>query len=117
MHFGLTGASDLGLEGTVNPGAYPLAGGADGTPPGGSDFIGSADAKTGLNALRDVTDVNLLCLPDIADPGYDSARVEVLAAADALCRDKRMFLIVDSPAGWTTLDQARAHLSDLDPVR
>jgi Bacteriophage tail sheath protein len=117
VHFGLAGASDLGLEGTVNPGAYPLSGGASGNPPGGADFIGSADAKTGLNALRDVTDVNLLCLPDIADPSYNASRVEILAAADELCQDKRMFLLVDSPAAWTTLDRTRAHLPDLDSVR
>ena len=117
VHFGLTGASDLGLEDTARPGAYPLADGADGTRPLGGDFIGSADHKTGMNALLDVTDVNLLCLPDIADPAYDSTRLEVLAAADALCQDKRMFLIVDSPARWTTLDRTRAHLPDLDSVR
>jgi phage tail sheath protein FI len=117
VRFGQPGANDLGLEGTVQPGAYPLAGGNDGSRPGGSDFIGSPDRKTGMNALRDVTDVNLLCLPDIADSSYDGSRVGILAAADALCQDKRMFLIVDSPAGWTTLDTIRAHLSDLDSVR
>ena len=117
IHFGLAGASDLGLEGTVHPGAYPLAGGNSGGAPTGNDFIGNADDKTGLNALRDVTDVNLLCLPDIAGPAYDDARVEILAAADALCQDKRMFLIVDGPAGWASLQDARTHLSDLDSVR
>ena len=117
VHFGLTGASDLGLEDSANPGAYPLTGGADGTRPQGGDFIGSPDHKTGMNALVDVTDVNLLCLPDIADPAYDSTRVEILAAADALCQDKRMFLIADGPARWTTLDRTRAHLPDLDSVR
>jgi uncharacterized protein len=117
VRFGQAGANDLGLEGTVQPGAYPLKGGADGSRPQGSDFIGSPDRKTGMNALLDVMDVNLLCLPDIADPTYNSTRVEILASADTLCQDKRMFLIVDSPAGWTTLDTTRAHLPDLDSVR
>jgi phage tail sheath protein FI len=117
VQFGGTGATDLRLQATAHPGAYRLSGGDSGTPPTGEDFIGSADAKTGLNALRDVTDVNLVCLPDIADPSYNDTRVEVLAAADALCLDKRMFLLVDSPAAWTTLDKARANLSNLDSVR
>ena len=117
VQFGGAGATTLGLEGTVHPGAYPLAGGASGSPPSAEDFIGSQAAKTGLNALRDVMDVNLLCLPDLADPSYDATRVEVLAAADLLCQDKRMFLIVDSPAGWATLDTARADLSAIDSVR
>ena len=117
VQFGGTGATDLRLQATAHPAAYPLSGGNSGTPPTGEDFTGSADAKTGLNALRDVTDVNLLCLPDIADPSYNGTRVEVLAAADALCVDKRMFLVVDSPAAWTTLDHARANLSNLDSVR
>jgi uncharacterized protein len=117
VRFGQAGANDLGLENTVQPGAYALQNGNDGSRPRGNDFIGSPDRKTGMNALRDVTDVNLLCLPDIADPFYASTRVEILAAADALCQDKRMFLIVDSPATWTTLDITRAHLPDLDSVR
>ena len=66
VRFSLTGASDLGLEGTANPGAYPLTGGADG-PRRGADLIGSAAGKTGIHALRDVLDVNLLCLPELAD--------------------------------------------------
>jgi phage tail sheath protein FI len=117
VQFGGAGATDLGLEATEHPGAYPLANGSSGTPPSGEDFIGNADAKTGLNALRDVTDVNLLCLPDVQGSSYNDTRVEILAAADALCLDKRMFLLVDSPAAWTTLDHARANLSNLDSVR
>lgn len=112
------GATELGLAGTVNPGARPLAGGADGSrPENASDFIGSPDAKTGLCSLLDATDVNLLCLPDLADPALAEARLAVLSAADQLCVEKRMFLIVDSPAEWQTLAEARAGLAELDPVR
>jgi phage tail sheath protein FI len=115
----LTGeaASDLGLEGSVAPTAYPLAGGGDGNPPAGYDFIGSPDAKTGVYALSDVEDVNLLSLPELADARHDGTRISVLAAATRLCEDKRMFLIVDAPAGWTTLDRARDGLTDFDSVR
>jgi phage tail sheath protein FI len=118
LDFSGTGVTELGLADTVNPGAYPLAGGADGSRPASAgDFIGSADAKTGLYSLLDVTDVNLLCLPDLADPALAGVRLAVLSAADQLCVEKRMFLIVDSPAEWDSLAQARAHLPEFDPVR
>jgi phage tail sheath protein FI len=110
--------TELGLAGTVNPSAQPLAGGADGgRPDNAAGFIGSPDAKTGLYSLLDVTDVNLLCLPDLADPALAGARIAVLSAADQLCVDKRMFLIVDSPGEWQSLAQARAGLAEFDPVR
>jgi hypothetical protein len=112
------GSTELGLAGIVHPSAHPLAGGADGgRPTSAADVIGSPDAKTGLYSLLDMIDVNLLCLPDLADPELAGARVAVLSAADQLCRDKRMFLIVDSPAEWQSLAQARAGLAELDPVR
>jgi hypothetical protein len=110
------GAGDLGLENTANPAGFALAGGDDGAPPGIAEFVGSSDAKTGLNALRDVTDVNLLCLPEVADLDVDDM-VGVLAEAQRLCQDKRMVLLVDPPKNWTTLDAARANLTDIDAVR
>jgi uncharacterized protein len=118
LHLSGDGVTALGLAGTVHPSTHPLAGGADGSRPGtAADFLGSPDAKTGLYSLLDVTDVNLLCLPDLADPALAGARVAVLSAADHLCVDKRMFLIVDSPAEWQSLAQARAGLAEFDPVR
>jgi phage tail sheath protein FI len=116
VRFTNTGAGDLGLEGTARPATYLLQGGKDGNPPGLGEFLGSADRKTGLNALRDVDDVNLLCLPEVADLAIGDL-VAVLAEAERLCRDKRMLLLVDPPASWTTLDAARANLTALDPVR
>lgn len=118
LNLGGDGATELGLAGSVHPSAHPLAGGADGSRPAtAEDFIGSPDGKTAMYSLLDVTDVNLLCLPDLADPALADARVAVLAAADQLCLSKRMFLIVDSPAEWQSLAQARAGLADFDPVR
>jgi uncharacterized protein len=112
------GVTALGLAGSVRPSTNPLAGGADGSrPDSAADFIGSADAKTGLYSLLDVTDVNLLCLPDLADPAMAGARIAVLSAAERLCVDKRMFLIVYSPGEWDSLAQARAGLAEFDPVR
>ena len=112
------GATELGLAGTVHAAAHPLTGGADGSrPEDPAEFTGSPDAKSGMYSLLDVMDVSLLCLPDLADPAMAGARVAVLSAADQLCVDKRMFLIVDSPAEWQSLAQARAGLADFDAVR
>jgi phage tail sheath protein FI len=110
-------AGDLKLEGSAtNSPATALTGGADGSPPGAAGFIGSQDAKTGMHALLDVTDVNLLCLPGVADLDVDDM-VGVLSQAVRLCETKRMVLLVDPPKGWTSLDAARAGLADLDSVR
>jgi len=118
LNFSGEGATELGLAATVHAGAHPLADGADGSrPETAADIIGDPDAKTGLFSLLDVMDVSLLCLPDLADPALADARVAVLSAADQLCVEKRMFLIVDSPAEWQSLSQARAGLADFDQVR
>lgn len=111
-----TVATALGLTAGARPSSVRLAGGSAGGALTAADFIGSADAKTGINALRDVDDVNLLCLPEVADLALDTM-VAILAEAERLCLDKRMFLIVDPPASWTSLDAARAQLVDLDAVR
>jgi hypothetical protein len=114
----LSGPTDAGitLQDTANPGSFPLAGGADGSTPGANDFIGSASDKTGLNALVGVSDANLLCLPDVAD--FDTNNmVSVLTAAQRLCVDKRMLLLVDPPAAWDTLDKIRGNLGVVDQVR
>ncbi|GAA0940223.1 MULTISPECIES: phage tail sheath C-terminal domain-containing protein [Streptomyces violaceusniger group] len=110
-------ANDLGLEASVNPPVFPLSGGEDGAPPGPRDLIGSEAAKTGLQALRDIEDVNLLSLPELA--GYESVgdMVTVLSAADRLCRERRIFLLVDAPSAWGSVDAARAGIGAFEPVR
>ncbi|WP_413797677.1 phage tail sheath family protein [Streptomyces iranensis] len=110
-------ANDLGLEASVNPPVFPLSGGVDGAPPGPRDLIGSEADKTGLQALRDIEDVNLLSLPELA--GYESVgdMVTVLSAADRLCRERRIFLLVDAPSAWGSVDAARAGIGAFEPVR
>ncbi|MEE4594982.1 phage tail sheath C-terminal domain-containing protein [Streptomyces sp. DSM 41524] len=110
-------ANDLGLEASVNPPVFPLSGGEDGAPPGPRDLVGSEAAKTGLQALRDIEDVNLLSLPELA--GYESVgdMVTVLSAADRLCRERRIFLLVDAPSAWGSVDAARAGIGAFEPVR
>ena len=110
-------ANNLGLEASVNPPVFTLAGGEDGRTPSPTDLIGSEARKSGIQSLRQVEDVNLLCLPEIS--AYDDVddMLTVISSAEALCRDKRMFLIVDAPQSWTSVGAARACLPAFEPVR
>jgi phage tail sheath protein FI len=110
-------ANDLGLEASVNPPVFPLEGGEDGDAPGPRDLIGSEAGKTGIQALRDVDDVNLLVLPELA--GYESTDdvVTVVSAAQRLCTERRIFLLVDAPGTWGSVDAARAGIGAFDAVR
>ncbi len=110
-------ANDLGLEASVNPPVFPLCGGEDGEAPGPRDIIGSEARKSGLQALRDVHDVNLLSLPELASYESTDDMVTVLSAAERLCRERRIFLLVDAPAAWGSVDAARAGIAAFEPVR
>ncbi|MFI6698210.1 phage tail sheath family protein [Streptomyces sp. NPDC050509] len=110
-------ANDLGLEGSVNPPAFALEGGEDGDPPGPRDLIGSETAKTGMQALRDVDDVNLLVLPELSAYESTADMVTVVSAAGQLCQERRIFLLVDSPSAWGNVDAARAGIGAFDAVR
>ncbi|WP_274913799.1 phage tail sheath family protein [Streptomyces sp. WZ-12] len=110
-------ANDLGLEASVNPPVFALCGGADGDPPGPRDLIGSEARKSGLQALRDLPDVNLLALPELASYESVDDMTTVLSAAQRLCRERRMFLLVDAPAAWAGVDAARAGIGAFDAVR
>ncbi|MGM1062658.1 phage tail sheath family protein [Saccharothrix sp. Mg75] len=119
LEFGGPVSAALNLNAAPNFTAYAVNGteGRDGDVPGPADLIGNELLKTGLHALRDVPDVNLLCLPEVC--GFESVdqQVAVLAEAQRLCVDKRAFLLVDSPVAWNTLTRARAGLPALDAVR
>ncbi|MCD9877596.1 phage tail sheath subtilisin-like domain-containing protein [Streptomyces guryensis] len=110
-------ANDLGLEASVNPPVFPLEGGEDGEAPGPRDLIGSEAAKTGIQALRGVADVNLLALPELASYEKIDDALTVVSAAQRLCEERRIFLLVDAPSTWVSVDSARAGLSAFDPVR
>jgi phage tail sheath protein FI len=79
----------IGASGVNEP--YPLALGSDGNPVTAFDYIGTADAKTGLHALDDVDDVNF-----VAVPGQTSSQVVGGAAAYCATRKDCVF-IADSP--------------------
>jgi phage tail sheath protein FI len=110
-------ANDLGLEASVNPPVFVLEGGEDGEAPGPRDLIGSEARKSGLHALRDVDDVNLLALPELA--AYESTEdmITVLGAAQRICREERIFLLADAPAAWSSVDAARTGIAAFEPVR
>ncbi|MFI0821159.1 phage tail sheath family protein [Streptomyces sp. NPDC021098] len=110
-------ANDLGLEASVNPPVFPLTGGEDGGLPGPGDLIGSEARKTGLQALRDIEDVNLLSLPELASYESVDDMVTVISAAQRLCQERRIFLLVDSPSAWGSVDAARAGIGAFEPVR
>ncbi|MFF4801798.1 phage tail sheath family protein [Streptomyces sp. NPDC001351] len=110
-------ANDLGLEASVNPPVFPLEGGEDGEAPGPRDLIGSEADKTGIQALRQVADVNLLALPELASYEKIDDALTVVSAAQRLAEERRIFLLVDAPSAWVSVDSARAGLSAFDPVR
>ncbi|MFI6655763.1 phage tail sheath family protein [Streptomyces sp. NPDC050523] len=110
-------ANDLGLEASVNPPVFPLEGGEDGEAPGPRDLIGSEAGKTGIQALRGVADVNLLSLPELASYEKTEDALTVVSAAERLCAERRIFLLVDAPSTWVSVDSARAGLSAFDAVR
>lgn len=83
----------------------PAAEGADpnDTTDGGplladDDYLGHAEAGTGLHALRRIGPFNLLCIPPDVPEG-DTAPA-VYQAALALCVEHRAMLLVDPPAAW-----------------
>ncbi len=93
------------------------AAGTNGNPVDAAAIIGSSVVpRTGINALDDATDLNLLCLPRISeavvsataiaagDAAFPEAQVDpALSAAIAYCEQRRAMLLVDPPAGVATV--------------
>lgn len=71
--------------------------GFDGTPPGGSDIIGSFESKTGIYALRDVDLFNLMVIPETTKLDTPEEANSVIQSAIAFCEDQRAFFIIDPP--------------------
>lgn len=64
-----------------------------------------------------MADVNLLSLPELASYEKTEDALTVVSAAQRLCEERRIFLLVDAPSTWVSVDSARAGLSAFDPVR
>jgi len=84
--------------------AYPAQAGTDGTELTDYDLIGSRKARTGLFALENTENFDLLYLPS-PGKGVDAGPAAILAA-ERYCRHRGAMLIVDPRAEWTTADAA-----------
>jgi phage tail sheath protein FI len=88
--------------------------GADGTPPGFTEYEGNFANKTGLYALEKADLFNILCIPpfgretDVATSTWQKAL--------AYCKDRRAMLIVDAPGSWRDKDAAVLGLPSLSSL-
>lgn len=114
VHFEGDCGDRLGLEAYANPPAFALGGGDDGDPPEVGDLVGGESTKTGLYALADVDDINLLNLPDLASWESLEDASAVLSVADRIAREQRIFLLIDAPAAWASVAAARLGIEQLD---
>ena len=78
--------------------------GTDGTELSDYDLVGSRKHRTGLFALEQVENVDILYLPP-PGKGIDTGPAAVLAA-EIYCRERRAMLLVDPRAEWTTAEDA-----------
>ena len=85
--------------------------GTDGTELSDYDLIGSRGARTGLFALEQVEDFDILYLPP-PGKGIDTGPAAILAA-ELYCRERRAMLIVDPRGEWTTAEAAARGVREL----
>ena len=77
-------------------------GGEDGGVPGVNEYGGSRDDKSGIYALENADLFNLLCIPPPDRGDNPDTDPSVYQAALTYCRERRAFLLVDSPFDWGT---------------
>lgn len=91
--------------------------GKDGTDITGPIIDGSSSNKQGIYALEKADLFNLLCIPPLTpgDSGTDVPMATWTKAA-TYCEERRAFLIVDAPRGWTvsTAESAISGYSAID---
>ena len=85
--------------------------GTDGAELSDYDLVGSRKDRSGLFALEQVEDFDLLYLPP-PGKGIDAGPAAVLAA-EMYCRERRAMLLVDPRSEWTTVDEAITGVRDL----
>ena len=91
--------------------AEPVQAGTDGTELSDYDLIGSRRDRSGLFALEQVENFDLLYLPP-PGKGIDTGPAAILAA-DMYCRERRAMLIIDPRAEWSTASEAAQGVRDL----
>ena len=85
--------------------------GVDGTELSDYDLIGSRKERTGLFALEQVENFDLLYLP-VPGKGIDTGPAAILAA-ELYCRQRRAMLIVDPRAEWDTVEKMTRGVREL----
>jgi hypothetical protein len=82
----------------------PVQAGTDGTELSDYDLVGSRSERTGLFALEQIENFDILYLPP-PGKGIDTGPAAILAA-ELYCRERRAMLIVDPRAEWTDAETA-----------
>jgi len=85
--------------------------GTDGAELSDYDLVGSRKNRTGLFALDQVENFDILYLPP-PGKGIDTGPAAVLAA-EMYCRERRAMLLVDPRKEWTTADEAMSGVREL----
>ena len=88
--------------GATLPGSYVTAvrDGDDGDPPEAAEYTAAFQTID-----REVDLFNLMVLPRAAGQS-DEDRAALWQIASAFCRERRAFLLVDPPSGWTNVNEA-----------
>ena len=109
-------ASPLGLGFSTLQAQTPLKGGNDGGIIQPSDYQGVEANRTGFWALDEVPIFNLMVLPgDGLNTETDWQAVR--SAAAVYCQNRRAFLLLDAPVGWTKNGLLTAQASDVQTFR
>jgi phage tail sheath protein FI len=104
----------ISTNGTYWTSVTPLA--SDGNPPTQADYIGMEANRTGFYALDSIDLFNLMVLPGdgiTTETEWQAIR----AAAAVYCRNRRAFLILDAPVGWTKNNLLNATTADVQSFR
>lgn len=94
-----------------SPYCEPVQPGSDGTELSDYDLIGSRRERTGLFALEQAEDFDILYLPP-PGKGVDTGPAAILAA-EQYCRERRAMLVVDPRAEWTSAESAARGVREL----
>ena len=89
----------------------PVQAGTDGTELSDYDLIGSRKNRTGLFALEQIEEFDILYLPP-PGKGIDTGPAAILAA-EQYCRERRAMLVVDPRAEWASAAQAASGVREL----
>jgi hypothetical protein len=96
---------------SASPYVDPVQAGTDGTELSDYDLVGSRKERTGLFALEQVGDFDILYLPP-PGKGIDTGPAAILAG-ERYCRERGAMLIVDPRSEWTSAAEASGGVRNL----